>query len=210
MVALTGNQAVAQVQQRLGWRSDKSGEILVALQMAQDEMETGTSLPWFLKHEEEELLVTAGDRTLALPTGFKRIEDGPHYLSTAEDPVYLTQGEYWELYSSYAASDPGAPVAFTLRKSDLYLFPEPSEDKTLYWTYWAADDAITGGSTNQWLTHFPWLLIGRTIMDMAAALHNAEAAKAGAAMYSLWLPKVLGEDIEREAENRPYVMGGAT
>lgn len=209
---MTGNEAVAQVQQYLGWRSDKAAEILVALQQIQDSEEQGVSLPWFLLSEDQTLTTVADQNYIALPSGFIRETEteGPHYLSSANVPTFLSKGDYGRLYQLYAASDPGAPKAYAIRESRIYFFPTPDAVYTLYWDFWAHDDAITGVGENAWLANFPDLLIGGATRRLAGPIRDRSAMDIGAELYNINKGKLLAEMIEREASSRTYVMGGAT
>jgi len=68
---MTRNEAVAELQLGLAFRSDRTTECINALQQVQKLREGGrNSLPWFLLQEDQTLAVTAGTREYSLPTGF--------------------------------------------------------------------------------------------------------------------------------------------
>ena len=72
---MTLDQAIAEVQQICGWRSDKVAQIQNALQFAQTEREkSNQTLPWFLRKTNDSAIVTVYNQmTYPLPSDF--IED---------------------------------------------------------------------------------------------------------------------------------------
>lgn len=72
---MTLDQAIAEVQQICGWRSDKVAQITNALQYAQTEREKpNRTYPWFLRKTNDQAIITVqGQVTYPLPTDY--IED---------------------------------------------------------------------------------------------------------------------------------------
>src|SRR5215472_19374807 len=72
---MTLDQAIAEVQQLIGWRSDKVAEITRALQFAQTEREKpNLTYPWFLRTTNDQAITTAYNQMqYPLPTDY--IED---------------------------------------------------------------------------------------------------------------------------------------
>ena len=72
---MTLNQAIAEVQQIAGWRSDKATQIAAALQYSQTEREKpNRSYPWFLRKVNDQAITTVYKQmTYPIPTDY--IED---------------------------------------------------------------------------------------------------------------------------------------
>jgi hypothetical protein len=166
--------AVARIQEKLGFRSDLVTNIQNALQDAQDELERGQSLPWFLLQEDQAFNLVAPvpavatPLQVALPSGFiKEADDQDGNLryqqQTPGPQVFLKKMDYKEaeiyffsrrlawydqnieiIQSEDTNFTAGTPIAYVLRESTARFYPGPDQNYSLLWTYYAHDAAVNG------------------------------------------------------------------
>lgn len=206
--------AIAEIQRGIGYRSDKTDEIVAKLQAAQRELEGASTLPWFLLLEDESIALTAGDGTFTLPSNFIReFEDlgfpGSVVISTNTELIHVRKLDYDEAYSVYAGADAGTPLVYALRKSTLEFFPAPLVDTTLYWSYYAKASTLNSDIENVWLANVPDLLIGMAGRAIAEDLRDPDAVAKFGARETLWKTWLLREMASREAANRTYGLGSS-
>src|SRR6266566_8531797 len=170
------DSAVARIQQKLGFRSDLVTEIQVALQDAQDELERGATLPFFLVKQDQTFAITpsvppsATPQEYALPAGFIRDEDeqdgtlryqkavpGPQVFlekmdySTAErrffgKTVVTVDSGVVIVPSEDTQFSAGTPVAYVIREATVRIYPGPDITYNLLWSYYAHDVSLTGAN----------------------------------------------------------------
>ena len=174
---MTRNEATLLVMQRLGKRTGLDADVVAELKQAQNDLELGVTLPWFLKKSLSGLVTVAGTRTVALPTDFLRETDERWREVATSGTASLTKGSYDELYereifgAGYLASQYYAIVG-----TNMYLFPTPAEVKTISGFYYAKDAVLSAdGTENNWLLWLPGLLIARAGIRMAKTLRDNEA-----------------------------------
>lgn len=207
---MLGSAAVARVQQLLGWRSDKSTEILAALNEAQDELETGRTLPIFLKEEDATLVFAADEYSIALPSGFIKIvkDEQPYRVDASSgDVTFLVPTDFKRGMQLYGSAEAGDPVAYAIRESTIRIFPATSEALTLTYSYWKHADDITSGAENSWLANYPYVIIGMGALKIARDIRDSGAVKNAEAMLLEWRPRMLSGIIERETDERDFFMG---
>lgn len=204
--------AVSLIKEGLAFRTDtmRDASIILRLQQAQRLMEQGKILPRFLLQEDASLAVAAGTAEVSLPTGFLREKKGEelHYNdATTGEPVFLENLGYDVAKQRFFNVDPGKPIAYVLRTSSLIVYPERDVAYTLTWSYYKAADLLTTDIENAWLANAPDLLIGKAGMLIARALRDAEAAALFMEIYTEAGGDVEADDILRDEETRPVVMG---
>lgn len=201
--------AMNEIRRGLGFRSNLTDEIEDALIEAQTGLEMGTTLPWFLIQEDEVLAIVANTPEQDVPEDFIRVveQEGPHYTDSDGEPVFLTRKPFGEAKVFYAGSSAAGPEAYSLRRGSIYIWPVPDVNYTLAWSYYAKDDPLTTNIENQWLTHVPYLLIGKAGYQLALDVHNDKAAQKFLQLFKEWERKLYGEVAERESNDAPYVMG---
>lgn len=203
MPSMTLDQAIKEVQQIAGWRSDKVTEITLALQYAQDEREKPSeTFPWFLRTTNDSAITTvAGQALYPIPSDYIQDSeevDGNLYLYTIPGQInsrtiflkkqsfeYFQQRYYGEWPYVYAAP-PGAlvdqsdiiqngvPIDYVLRDTDIILGPNPDGVYNISWRYWAHAAPLALGQTNAWLTNAPWCLIGAAASKICSDLKYAD------------------------------------
>lgn len=193
------DQAIAEVQQICGWRTDRVPQITAALQYSQTEREKpGITFPWWLLQEDVQLpALTIGNQTLALPTGFiqESEPDQPNLRYNSGIPktrtFFLKKGDFKTLEDYYFGTwdstydtdgnqvfqciSPGSPKNYCLREASLRIYPVPDQAYVLTWSYWGADAPQQIGQENKWLKNAPWVLIGDAAKKIGADLGNAQA-----------------------------------
>lgn len=212
---MTRDEAVARIQQGLGFRDDLTSQIVGALQEARRYLETGRSLPDFLFQESQTLAVPAGSAVVAYPTRFLREfqEEGLWYVQAAEpDSVLLLEKLDFEIGNRrFQGSDAGPPMAYTTRQSGLKFWPTRDIAYTLNWSFYRRSVSLaTNVANNEWLADddgAPEALIGRAGMIIASDLNDKPSYDKFASMYSVaWNAITTDSDLVDE-ENRPLAMG---
>lgn len=217
MAAYTKAEAIARVQQGLGFRSDKATEILRALRDAQTLLEQGQTMPWWLLAPGQTLVGTADVATVTLPPEFLRFDDE---AAIVYSDASLTPASYEvELYdyADWAAlgRDPttGTPESghgrrLALVGKTLYVGPTPTVAFTLTasWYEAAADLADVGdGDSNAWLTNGPMILIGLAGAAVAADLEYPAAVSKFEEMYQVANARMIADEEARKG--RSYRVG---
>ena len=166
------DSAVARIQEKTGFRSDRVTEITNALQDAQDELERGQTVPWFLLQEDQTFTITPPSPAVAtplevtLPSGFIKESDdqegnlrwqqstpGPSVfvqkmdLKEAETFFFAPRLVWWNegvevIQSEDTTLSPGVPIVYVLRKSTVRIYPGPDVVYNLTWSYFAHDDRL--------------------------------------------------------------------
>jgi len=221
---LTRAEAITYIQQGLAWRTDKSAEILVMMDfMQKDELEKGTSLPWFLQIEDDPLTGTADVAYIDLPSGYIRpVEDGaePAMFRTASSGrrQVLRRMNYSHMVEYYQDAEDGnlqaetdeGPRAYALRSTRLYFAPVPTVAWTVYHSYYKHDDlpsTIGASGTNLWLTEAPGVLTNLVGMRMADDFEHPEALKKFGTRFASSMARLTAEMGARESADAEIVMG---
>lgn len=228
------DQAIKEVQQIAGWRSDKSSQIQAALQYAQTEREKpGLSYPWWLK-KNSSLVLTVGTQIYAFPTDYIQDSEekkGNLYVYTipgnnASRTVFLRKMEFEEAQIHYygewpfsgdnppdavidqsATIGPGLPVDYVLTNTGIILYPVPDNSYTLTWTYWGNDTAQVLGQENAWLKNAPWVLIGDAAEKICADLGYAQGLQTAQTIRDRAVANLFRSVVAREESGKRRYMG---
>lgn len=223
---MNGAEAVAEVQQILGWRSDKETETLLALQFAQREREKpGITFPWWLLRSDQPLTVTAANQEVDIPSDFiqeAELEDGDMYyrrtitsaytfvkkmdFRTAEERYFGRPSTTSLTVDQNYALVTGAPKNFVLRRNIL-IYPIPNVGYTLLWNYWGQDAQIDLSLANAWLTNAPWVLIGDAAKKLGSDLGNANAVATASGILARAEANMFRSVIHRDEAGRSRSMG---
>lgn len=228
---MTLDQAIAEVKQICGWRSDKTTEITAALSYAQTEREKpGMTFPWWLLQEDVALpALTIGSQVLALPTGFiqeSEERDGnlryrpsgtntrtfflkKMEFETAEQYFFGDWSSVYDTDSTQVtqAISPGSPKVYVLRENSLRIYPAPDAAYVLTWSYWGADAAQASGQANGWLTNAPWVLIGDAAKKISADLQNAQGVAVAQEILARAEQNLFRSVIHRHEAGKSRSMG---
>lgn len=228
------DQAITEVQQIAGWRSDKVTQITAALQYAQTEREKpGLSYPWWLR-KQSTLILTVGQQIYATPTDY--IQDteekaGNLYIYTIAGQnnsrtVFLKKMSFedaqvryygaWPFTTSSPEGEvtdqtnsigPGLPIDYVLTSTGIILYPVPDNTYTLTWSYWGNDTAQATGQTNGWLTNAPWVLIGDAAKKICADLGYTQGLQTASEILTRAESNLFRSVVAREESGRRRYMG---
>lgn len=228
---MTLDQAIIEVQQICGWRSDKVSVITAALSYAQIEREKPgiTFPPWLWKEDIALPPLTIGSQTLALPTDF--IQDSEEKDGNLRYGPVIAKGRTiflqkmqleiaekfyfgdWSATSdtngneTFAAISPGPPKAYVLRKNSIKVYPAPDQAYVLTWSYWGADTAQAMGQENGWLKNAPWVLIADAAKKIGSDLGNANAVATATSIGTMAEANMFRATIHRQEAGKSRNMG---
>lgn len=212
---MTRDEAVALIQEQLGFRTTLSSNIITHLQLAQTTLEAGPTKPWFLISEDSFADTTAEEQRIAIPTTFlQEVEEAvlryvPDDAELISDEIDLIKDDYDVLRKNYADSESGEPEAYCLLDGYFRLFPVPDDVYRLRMIYYKQDTVLSTNVENNWLKYVPLLLIGKAGRQIATALRDITAAT----VFQNWENEgriiLLSQTIAREMANRNMQMGGA-
>ena len=210
---MTRDEAVTEIQNTLGFRTDKSTEIVTALKNAQVKLEKGAVLPWFLLTEVASEPTVNAEERVAIPSDFIREwEEDPLWFFVAgtggDDDAWveLAKEDLAFLRDKYPGK--GAPIAYALDALYYRIFPTPDAAYTLKHIYYKNDTVLSSNVTNLWLTHFPHLMIGEAGRLFAPGLRDKDAVR----QFQEWAAEgrremLVGNEAGMNSSRR-YVMGG--
>lgn len=213
---MNGDTALDLLMGRLGNRTsaDLRAKCLAEMVNVQQNMlERGPTLPWFLEATDDGLACVAATREVAVPGDFLReheegmllIQDSAGVWQEMEKDDYDALISYWTYDGT---TDP--PLHYALVGTNFLLVPLPTAARSMVLTkYYAKDTAPSDtASTNLWLTYAPNLLIGETGMIMAGQyLQNKAAFAQFQQQATLGRQQLLTDNIAREEANTTRSMG---
>lgn len=209
------DEAVARIQQKLGFRSDRSAEIVTALQDAQIRAELAAFLPWFLITEIASATTTSGEERCPVPDDFIReYEDEAlwYFNSGASDPEdqWTELGkenlDFLRTEGSFGGSGP--PQAYSLDGLNFRIFPTPDAAYPLRLVYYARDTVLSTNIENNWLKYYPFWLIGDAGMDIAQDLRDRDAINWFTEKKDEARAQAIIDTTARAMANRRMVVGG--
>jgi len=218
---MTRSEAVALVNQGIGFRpsgNSLEGAIVLKLQEAQRDLESGKSLPKFLIQENQTLTLPAGSHSVTMPSGFLRESDeNPlHYFSTTSGrAVFLVRRGYKEALESIQDPTSGsslpdvarAPKIFVVRKGTVDFITTADQTYTFYWDYYKAADLLTTDIENIWLRVAPEWLWGEAGWRIAMDLGNADAMTKFDRIRTSGRAALFGEQLAAELASGELQMG---
>lgn len=211
--ALTRDEAIEQVQSGLSFRNANTG-VLEALRWAQDQLENGQSLPWFLREEDDDLVGTASVGFIVLPDGFLREDEEADWWVTvgSEGPKIVKKRSWSEvkehrLNPENGETEEGTPLIYAITNTNIEVSPVPTEAWTLTTTYFKAADDLADEATNVWLENAPDILWGEAGIFLAKKLHDKVAEDFFRGVFTAAEKLLKNEIAAREDSNREYSMG---
>jgi len=217
---MTRDEAVAHIQMQLGFRTTLSSSIISQLQLAQQNLETGPTLPWFLISEDSYIRTEDGEQRVPLPTDFLEEADEavlryiPDDLSAENPEVDLIRDEYDVLRKNYMDTATGTiktgpPEAYALFGEYFRVFPTPDDDYLIRMIYYQQDDLLTTNIENQWLKYIPKLLMGLAGKQLSGGpLRDQVAFSTFDAWEKEGRAMLLSKEIRRDISNRNLQVGG--
>lgn len=208
---MTRNEAVTMIQQQLGFRSDQTDNIIAYMKLAQQSLEKGRTLPWWLKSERSFIYTTADEQRVILPSDFLREEEGSQLVYIPENstkkPIFLDKDMVDQLEEFYGTNT-GEPEAYALDGKYFRIFPTPDDTYQIRMVYLKKDTVLSTNVENQWLKHLPYLLMGVTGTMIASALRDQTAAATFQGWAKDGLSMMYSENEAREHTNMNYQIGG--
>lgn len=221
---MTRDQAIARMNRVMGQRPvghSLTAQYEDALREAQRDLEMGKTLPKFLLLEDQTLTLLVGEKSVALPADFLRVDDDNSLYYVADDSHlqhYLTPYRYYRdaviaVQSQQRPDQPAqttdAPSIYTIRGSVIDFVTFADREYELTWNYYKKDTVLDNNDENLWLEHVPdllWSQAGKLVAadarDMAAIkIFEAIAARAERAMLN---EVILGEEAVGQ-----IIMGGS-
>jgi len=207
---VTRDEAVAEVQRGLGFRADLASHIVAALQSAQRELEGGAVLPWFIRIQDDPIVLVADQQRYPLPETFIREDEdfGPFWTGLGgEDVFHLGQLNYSTGVTLFRGANAGGPVAYAIRKDHLYFWPIPTEEVTFHWHWFEKQDVLDSNIENAWLREAPDLMIAVAGRQMAMNLRDAAALQLFTDREARWKVWLETQHVARSESNQQYVLG---
>lgn len=132
---MTRDEAVAIIQQQLGFRSDLTSTIITTMKLAQDQLELGPTLPWFLLSERSFNLTTVDDQRVPVPLDFLQEyeESALIFVKSADEEIILGKRDLDKLLKDFPAGLPEddnqtrEPQFYALRGTYFIIFPVPDQ-----------------------------------------------------------------------------------
>lgn len=208
---MTRSEAVAIIQQQLSFRSDQADNIVTYLKLAQQTLEKGRTIPWWLRSERSYIYTTADEQRVVIPTDFLREEEGSQLAYIPDDAdadiVFLDKDTVDQLEQFYQRTT-GEPKAYALDGKYFRIFPTPDDVYQIRMVYGKKDVELTSNIENQWLKYLPYLLMGVAGRMIAGALRDNTAVQ----IFSQWeregIALMVSENEAREHTNQDYQIGG--
>ena len=207
------SEAVTRIQRWIGFRTDLETEIITALQDAQDELEGGQELPWFLRSEVSSITTVADEERVPLPSNFLREWEDDHMW--VYDAAATEAADVWKPLLKLSLDQmrldyPGTGEPKAYATSGLYwrIGPVPDDVYALKTIYYKADTVLTSDVENMWLKYASDLMIGLAGQKISVPSRDAEAFAAFQQMEIKATNRLLIENIQHEQQNRSNQMGG--
>jgi hypothetical protein len=216
--------AVRRINDALGFRPDGNpleAKIILRLAEAQKDLEHGKTLPKFLLQEDQTINLLAGATSIALPTGFLRIDEDnpPHFVNVDTlRTVFLkkatTYADAVRAIENVQRSDTVdvsaiAPSVFVIRRTTLDFVSRADVNYTLMWSYYKSGDSLETNNNNAWLDDDSgslWL-IGEAGYRVAMDIRDADAATLFDKMRTQGRAALFGDVLLDEDAGGPIIMG---
>ena len=214
---MTRDEAVTIIQQQLGFRTDLTASIITTMKLAQQQLEVGPTLPWFLLSEKSFILTAAEEERVPVPTEFieEYEESALVYVpdDTTAEHVILGKRDLDTLLKEFSSvNDPAItrePQFYAIRGVYFILFPTPDDIYRIQMTYYKKGLSLDTNIENVWLKHIPYLLIGKTGGMLPAPIKTDKMM----VQFQTWENEgrltIFGKDESRTHTGRDdYAMGG--
>ncbi len=208
---MLGSLAVSTIAARLGKRGTTfNSEILLELQAAQEEMETGPQLPWFLLTNDTSTTTTAATRTTSVPTDFLLVDDYAKLFLIDADGGYnlCEKNDYDVLRKSPFFDDTKIPEQYALQFETFYWFPLPDIAYTFDLWYYKRDDALTTAAANKWMKNAPMVLLNKAGVQMARFFRDAQALQIFDGDFNRAVASMWARDEAQRQAGQQLSMGG--
>lgn len=219
MAHMLRSTAVTRINDGLGFRPAGNAlepKIIERLKEAQKDLEHGKTLPKFLLQEDDALTLLVGTNSIALPTGFLRLDEDnmPYFYSpdtlravSLRKAVSYQQALLWGASSSLETRS--APSMFVLRNTVIDFITTADRQYDIVWSYYKAAEVLDSEITNAWLeddSASMWL-IGEAGYRIAMDARDAEAIGMFDKLRTQGRAACFGEILASEDSGGPIVMG---
>jgi hypothetical protein len=211
---VTRTEAVTRINDGLGFRPaghSLEPKIILRLQEAQRDLESGKTLPRFLIQENQIVNLAAGEHTAPLPPGFLReVDDNRlHFtLAPSDIPFYLQPKRYNDAsIANLRDRGPVRPTIYVIRKSVVDFIAVANTAYVMYWDYYKAAQPLTTDIENEWLAEAPEWLIGEAGYRMAKDMRDANGVQIFDGLRTQGRAACFGDIIADEDAGGPLIMG---
>lgn len=211
--------AVQRINDGLGFRpagNPLESKIILRLQEAQRDLESGKTLPRFLLQEDQPLTLLSGASTVALPENFIRESDETRIRFTpsgTDVPVFLVRRYFMDAVQALLSDETEEatfPRLYVIRNTVIDFITEADQTYTLSWDYYQRADVLLTNIENVWLSDLSggaeWL-IGEAGRRIALDLENAGAVTRFTEMRQMGRAACFGEIVAAELASGPLEMG---
>lgn len=208
---MTRDEAVARIQDGLGFAERQSDKIILRLQEAQRDLEQGKTLPKFLLRENQELTTALLANEIALPSDYLRFSDDytPFYFSSGFKVNKLKV--YKDFYGTFDRSWNGLratpPAIFTIRNNVINLINPADGVYTIFWEYYGKAALLTSNIENDWLENASDWLIGLAGERMARDVRDKDGMAIFSTLKTEGRAACFGEILADEDDMGPTQMG---
>lgn len=205
------DEAISEIQEGLGYRTDKAGEIRRAIQRAQRMLERGHSLPWWLRTTVTKN-IGEGENTFELPGDFLRIsrDYGIYRVDDDGARIYLEEVLPDDGFTRWTENeeDVGGLWAYSIEGSFVTVYPVADDSYSVVLHYYKkADELDEDIGTNEWLDNAFDLMVSHAGLFMAQQLRNTDAGAIFQARLQEARQNYLAETVLRDDDERPIEMG---
>lgn len=205
--------AIEVIMARLGNRTGLEEMAVREMQLAQDRLESGPEMPWFL--EATATASVAIDATMAtLPTLYKRTHEDGLWIretGTTDAVAPITKIDFPELLKfrkDATVGESGIPDRYALWGTTLELYPVADKAYDLIHYHYAKGALLETNIENLWLEYAPDLMIAETGIVIAMFARDDSAVQVFSAQRADAQERLIRDTVAREEAGRVQRMGG--
>ena len=211
------SEAIDQIQELMGLRSDLAARASVRMSQAQTYYERGPTFPWFLLSEISQTTAIPDTRRILVPEDYlAEYEEGALWIVPADsveepDDIPLIKKDMDYLDYHVGSSVTGRPRFYSQDGNYFRLYPQPDQNYTIKMLYYKTDLKISELSNDQtclWLTHAPECIIGRAGRLLATAFRDPVAKSEFEDMEGKGRLLLTNQNEAKKHVNRSYQIGG--
>ncbi len=215
----TVDDLILRMKYRLSRQQDTSidARILAELIAAQETLEDGTTLPWFLHTQASRSVVGVHDSfSLSSYPGFLRVAEDDFGLRvedlTREDETLVKlqrQDTYGQLlrYSSGEADAATLPDSYCILGTTVHVRKKQVVDRTYYLSYYREDVTIPAvGNSTLWTINVPDLIMAEAGINVARYLRDSEALQLFTALRGAKYAEMVRRNQALQDADQNYVM----
>lgn len=206
---MLGSEAITLMKRRLTRNTAATVELDTWIEdelvQAQQRLERLPTLPWFLLTEKSFITITKDEERIIIPANFLREnpdDDMQVFDTDADDWTELRKGTIDAMRIKFPDEAGGRPREYDYAGQYFRMRPIPNlTTYQLYMTYFRRDATFTVGVENDWLKHFPDLLISEAGIPLAIGLRNDAAKALFEGLRTIELKRLDDDMVAREMAN---------